>query len=59
MGEIFEFMSPTLYTGSMNSGTEVDWETLPFMRKVIENKYWNNMIIVFIVLSCIPLILAR
>jgi hypothetical protein len=52
-------MSPTPYTGSMNSGTEVDWETLPFMRKVIENKYWNNMIIVFIVVSCIPLILAR
>jgi hypothetical protein len=55
----FEFMSPTSYTASVNSGGEVDWESLTFMRKVIENKYWNNLIIVFIVLSCIPLMLAR
>ena len=29
------------------------------MRKVVENKYWNWFIIIFIIVSCIPLILQR
>ena len=36
---------------------EVNWDELPFMRKVVENKYWNYFIIFFIALSCLTLML--
>jgi voltage-dependent calcium channel T type alpha-1G len=36
-----------------------NWSELPFMRKVIENKYWNWFIIIIILLSCISLVLQR
>ena len=41
------------------STMEENWSELPLMRKVIENKYWNWFIIVFISLSCVSLVLQR